>query len=57
MDVGNENEQKHVPSTVTIANSIDIHKMFHKVEFGLAFTIRINFAQFISLHVKLNKLS
>lgn len=57
MEFRNEGERKHVPSTVAIANNIDINKRFHEVEFRLAFTFRINFAQLISLHIKLNKLS
>lgn len=57
MEFGNEDEQKYVPSTVKIANSIDINKRFHEVEFRLAFTFRINFAQLKTLHKKNNKLS
>lgn len=54
MDVGNEDEQKHVvPRAVTIANSTDINKRFHEVEFRLNVTFRINFVQLISLHIKL----
>lgn len=30
MDFGNKDEQKHAPSTVTIANNIDISKRFMK---------------------------
>lgn len=56
MDVGNEDEQNHVPSALTIANSIDINKRLHEVEFRLAFTVRINFAQLMSPQIKLNKL-